>query len=1102
MIEEQTLCLLFTDLVESTALASRVGDEIAQALWVEHVTLLREAIAATGGREVKSLGDGVMVTFGSSVAATRCAIAMQQAIEQRNRRAEHRLELRIGVSLGDVSSHDGDYYGRAVVEAARLCTAARGGQILSTEVVRLMVGSREDFSFKPIGQLELKGFPDEVPAFEVVWRPLPAAASAIPLPPRLRSVPQSGYVGRAAERMRIDELWQRARAGETQVLLISGESGIGKTRLAGDLAVRVHHDGATVLYGACEEELSAPYKPWIESLEHLVGHVSDEVLEDHARRAGGELARLVPALAARLPAAPEPRRSDPDTERYLLFAAIGDLLRSSSANAPTVVLLDDLHWADRETLMLLRHVAQEHGDARLLFIGTYRHSDLGVEHPLRPVLAELRRVEAVHRITLTGLDDTEVAALLANAAGHALDAEALRLAGELRRETDGNPFFTTEIMRHLVEQGAVGQGEDGRWSVRARIDELSLPQSVREVVGYRVQRLGPEAGEVLTAAAVIGREFDLDLLVGVTRRDAEEVLDLLERGVSASLLQESVAVPGRFAFAHALIEHTLYSELSRTRRARLHQRVATELESLTPDRLEPRLGELAHHWLAAAQPTAVQKALTYAQLAGERALASLAPDEAKRWYGRALELAEQVGDPDSSRRCELLIGLGQAQRQSGDSDFRQTLLSAAHLAQTHGDVDRLARAALSVSRGFFHSVGRYDEELAGVYEAALEALPVEDSRRVRVMSLLAVERANQKIPLERRHEMADEALRLARESDDPLLLAHALTYHPLTTIDASTLPERLRHTAEHVLLCERIGDPTLSFQAYSRRCMVLEAGDVGEFDRCLDRMAQLVERVPQPSLRWVLRFTQSARALLAGEIEQAEAKALEAQRVGIASGEPDAAAFFGAQIFGVRHEQARLGELTEALSEMRLANPNIPSFEAMVALTLCETGRREEAGVLLDRMTRERFASVDRGPIWISTLGRWCDVAVRCGDRAAAAELYGQLEPFADQFLWNLVGLWGAVAHHLGGLATLLGRFEAARHHLTAATQLHARMGAPIWLARTRLAQARLLLADHAPEREVAAAIEEVVGAARLHGSVVLEQQVRELPLGDGARVR
>ena len=297
---------------------------------------------------------------------------------------------------------------------------------------------------------------------------------------------------------------------------MSGEPGIGKTRFATHASLDFHAEGAVVLCGHCAEELAAPYGAWIQALSHLVEHAPADVLATHVERHGGELMRIAPALARRVPQAPAPAETDPETERYLLFSAVVGLLEQATIDSPVVLLLDDLHWADRPTLALLKHVLGETDGLRLLVLGTYRDTDLSRDHPLTGVLADLRREEGVERLALRGLGEHEVRSIVEAVVGHELDAIGQELAREIAEETDGNPFFVGEILRHLSESGALVQGADGRWELAHGLEELGLPQSVREVVGRRVDRLGEDCRAVLSAAAVIGRDFDLDLLACVT----------------------------------------------------------------------------------------------------------------------------------------------------------------------------------------------------------------------------------------------------------------------------------------------------------------------------------------------------------------------------------------------------------------------------------------------------------------------------------------------------------------------------------------------------------------------------------------------------------
>ena len=719
----ETVTVLITDLVGSTGLASELGPVAADELRREHFGALRDAVETTGGLEVKNTGDGLMVVFRGAAGALACAVAMQQRIERHNRRGEQELAIRIGIALGDVTPEDGDYFGIPVVEAARLCDRAAGGQILTTDLVRA-IGGREGDDFEPVGSLELSGIPRPVPAHRLDWAPDGGASDRIPLPSRLMGVPAVGYVGRMEERERARGRWDAARGGRRGALLVSGEPGVGKTRFTTHASLDFHAEGAVVLYGHCAEEVAAPYGAWIQALSHFVEHVPADVLATHAARHGGELMRIAPALARRMPQAPAPAETDPETERYLLFSAVVGLLEQATIDSPVVLLLDDLHWADRPTLALLKHVLGETEGLRLLVLGTYRDTDLSRDHPLTGVLADLRREEGVDRLALHGLGEHEVRSIVEAVVGHELDAIGQELAREITEETDGNPFFVGEILRHLSESGALVQGDDGRWELAHGLEELGLPQSVREVVGRRVDRLGEDSRAVLSAAAVIGREFDLDLLASVTGHDEDRLIDVLDGAAEALLVQERPGRTASFSFVHNLINHTLYDVLGVTRRARLHRRVAEALEDLCGDDTGPRVGELARHWSAATAPVDVVKALGYSKRAGHKALAELAPDEAVGWFARALELLDQAPGPDPAEACELMIGLGEAQRQAGRPEFRDTLLRAGRIAEELGDAERMSRAALANNRGFASTFGAVDQERVGALRRAIERDPI------------------------------------------------------------------------------------------------------------------------------------------------------------------------------------------------------------------------------------------------------------------------------------------------------------------------------------------------------------------------------------------
>ncbi len=357
MGETVAATIVYTDLVGSTALTTSVPAAEAERIRGEHFRLLGEAIATHGGREVKNLGDGVMAAFPGCSAALDAATAMQQAIVRHNRvDAGPELSIRIGISTGDCIAEDGDFFGEPSIQAARLCDACEGGQILVASVVGLLV-PRATYTLTSVGELELKGIPEPFAALELAWPP-PALGSSgggspVPMPPRL-AVPSgmSGLVGRRAERQQLTDAFKAAHAGERRVVLVTGEAGLGKTRLTAEFAAEAFDAGAIVLYGRCDEELSVPYLPWVESLGHLVENLDGDALAELDPAARQQLGRLLPQLRREAVDLLESNTADGD--QYALFSSVRRLLEHVAAEQTLLVVLDDLHWADRGTLQPAR----------------------------------------------------------------------------------------------------------------------------------------------------------------------------------------------------------------------------------------------------------------------------------------------------------------------------------------------------------------------------------------------------------------------------------------------------------------------------------------------------------------------------------------------------------------------------------------------------------------------------------------------------------------------------------------------------------------------------------------------------------------------------
>jgi tetratricopeptide (TPR) repeat protein len=1055
----------------------RLGQSAFDDVRRAHFAALRKTIQRTGGDEVKTLGDGVLVIFGSAADAVACAVAMQQAVQRQVVAGQAPLAIRIGVGLGDVVIEEDDVFGTPVVEAARLVEAARPGQILATAIVRLVAGGRARVRFADIGPLRLKGLPEPVPTCEVAWEALPPP---VPLPALLTDMGPV-FVAREAEMERLEQLWKEAVAGDLRVALLAGEPGVGKTRLAAELAGRVDEPGVTVLAGRCDEDLGVPYQPFVEALRHFVDHVPVEELAGRLGRYGGELARLVPEMAEGVPGLAPPLQSDPETERYRLFDAVAAWLAAASQHDPILLVLDDLQWAAGPTLLLLRHlVARRTHATRLLAVGTYRDSELRHDHPLAEVLADLRRQEGVERFSLTGLDQSGVTSLMEQRMGRTLADEELPLARAIYQETEGNPFFVREVLRHLAESGATHQP----------VEELGIPEGVREVVGRRLARLSRDTNDVLRVASVVGTEFEVPVLQEAEHFDEDELLSALEEAGEARVI---VDAPGnRYRFAHSLVRHTLYEGLSAARRVRLHRRVGEAIESVHAQRLDEYMPALVHHWARAAAPRAeTARAVRYAVRAGDLAQAQLAHDEAASYYGQGLELLE-AGGGDDAQRAQLLVSLGEAQHRMGDPGYRATILEGAALAERLGDADCLARAALAGYRGMWTMSLGVDRQRVAALEAALQAWEGrEDLVRARLLANLAVELMF--ADRQRRWALSDEALTVARRLGDRPTLGRVLLSRIAALWEPGALAERRGHVGELAALAADLGDPFVKVWAelYGFET-AMEMGEVDEADRLLaeaQRTALEVER----ALRWFAEFPRAGRALFAGRLAEADVLAREALEIGRAT-QPlnEFRIIFGVQRFEIRFEQDRADRLLPSLLEA--AGTGNPESRAMLAQAYCELGRQQEARAVFDPLMAV-LDDVLPDPNWILAVTRAASVCADLGDRAAAGRLFPLLAPYADRIAGNGVVWIGSVAHYLGILATTLEDFDEAERYLVASDAAHERLHAPGWRARTRLAWARLLLRRGQREdvKQARQLLGQVIVTARDLGLVNLKRRAAEL---------
>jgi hypothetical protein len=964
------------------------------------------------------------------------------------------LEIRIGVAAGEVDVVDDDYFGVAVVEAARLCATASGGEILISELVHVLVRSRGEFELESVGSLELKGLPEPVEAFRLLWEPMgnDGGPAIVPVSARLLLVADTALAGRAEPLTLLADAAKAADAGTRRAVLISGEPGIGKTTLAATFALGAFANSATVLYGRCDEDVVTPYQPWVESLGHLLEHVDDEVVGAHIEACGRVLGRIVPQLDRRAASLLAPVTSaDGDVERHLLFAAVVDLLTRASSDRLVVLLLDDLHWADPSTVQLLGHVLTVDPALRILVIGTFRDSDIGIDHALSAMLGRLHRERGVDRVALSGLGDDELLELLETLAGHDMDDAGVALRDALRAETDGNPFFVGELLRHLRETGVLRRDSAGRWMSSTDITSAGLPVSIREVIGRRIVWLGVETQRVLTLASVIGRDFDVELLAHAAASDVDELVDLCDAAVVAGVLRTTDHLD-RYSFAHALIQRSLYDALSPSRRARLHRQVAELIEETSTDASGGRASELAFHWGLAVRPHDADKAVRYARLAGDEALNQLAPADALRWYGDAValldhqQLGEQVG-------VELLIGIARAQVLLGDPEHRAAIMEAAQAASKLSDGLLLAEAVLVAQTPYNTRIG-VDEPLITLVREALSLIGPDDSAtRCRLLCLLSSQLLYARGVDDERADAASEAIAIARRLGDERTFIEAVIFGDEARCVPDLASTRIAQAEEACTIAERLGDPALLFGAHNTAAYATVPCDRDAFERHLSVIDSLSAASVVPTMIAIAATQHLFLAMLDGNPDSIDAESGVTLQRNLDAGAPDAAAaVFGAAAVVSAWQRGSIDDLLPFIEE-QVAESTLPVYGAVLAWAQALSGDDGSARAALAAVATDVPYDVN----WLMAQVCWAEAAARCNDNEAAALLITRLEPHVNLLATTRASVAMTVGQVAGRLRMVLGDLDIAVGHLDAALVRVVAMRSPFLIADVRCALAAAL---------------------------------------------
>jgi DNA-binding SARP family transcriptional activator len=865
--------------------------------------------------------------------------------------------------------------------------------------------------------------------------------------------PRAVFVGRERELGELLAGLDDACAGRGRLLLLAGEPGIGKSRLAEELIARADERGARVLVGRCWEAGGAPaYWPWVQSLRAYVRDSETAALRSELAGGASDLAQMIPELRERFPDLADPPSVDPEGARFRLFDSAAEFLRHASKKRPLVLVLDDLHVADVPSLLLLRFLARELVSMRVLIVGAYRDVDPIPGEPLTEMLAEVAREPVTRRLTLAGLSEREVEQYVQLTAS---EIASSGLVATLHAETEGNPLFVGEIVRLLSVEGAAAESTDGVGPV--------IPQTVRDVIARRLAHLSPECYQLLALASVIGREFALDALEGAAGVSEDQLFRTLDEATAARVVREVRGDRNPLRFAHVLIRDTLYEGLGAPRRVQLHRRVVQALEPLYGGQPGPHLAELAHHAIAARD---FEKGVRYAWRAADHSLSLLAYEEAARLYQTALDALDAGKGGREEDRCELLLSLGEAHARGGDTaPAKSAFTDAAAIARRVGLSPLLARAAVAYGGRLAWARAGDDDRMVPLLEEGLAALGDGDVElRARLLARLAGALRDEPSRA-RRDDLSREAVELARRSNDLATLTYALDGRAAAIQAHDTATELVALGSELIEVAMRAGDLEKAVAGHMhRRSGELMLGEIARAESDVAAAERLADELRQPVQLWWVCAPRALTALTEGRFAEGEELMEKAIALGEHAQPHGAIPIYWFQRFTLADFTGRLEEVAPALRDLAVRYPARSMCRCAVVYLDARLRRVAHAGRELDALAAGGFSALHLDQEWLYGMSLLAEVAAMLDDARSADHLYRLLIPWAELNAADPdEGVRGSVSRYLGLLATTLGHHGQAAAHYDQAIAANARMRAIPWLAHTQRDYAQLLLIRNQP---------------------------------------
>jgi eukaryotic-like serine/threonine-protein kinase len=1061
--------VVFSDLVNSTALLATLGDDRMDLLRRAHLEDVNAAVGAAGGRVVKTLGDGAMASFESALAALRAAAGIQRAVERLD--ATHGgigIAARVGVAAGEPIADGDDLHGMTVVIASRLSATAATGEVLVQDLVRGLVESRDGVKMDAAREYDLKGVPGPVRASALLWRELtetrgptreadgatvtepsppveradPIRPPEIGLPQMLAAYSEEPLIGRDREIATLREATTAPSAGRRAVVIL-GEPGIGKTRHAAAAAAEAHAQGATVVLARCPPEAVVPFEPWVRAIGELARGGDVEWCEVLAKEAGSELASLVPELSEHSGLAERggaDRMVAAEGARYRLLRGIGAVLECAANGAPLHVVLDDAHWCDPASAQALAYLLDS-VSAPLVLVVTARDREMGRRHPVSRVLSDLRRTGDLEELRLAGLDASGMVALIDARVGRAITPG---LAARLLARTAGNPFFAGELARDLDGRGALAEGDE--------LDSAPVPDAVADLVEERLARLDPRTERFLAAVAAIGPSAPVALAAkagGLSREEAERAV---QEALSERLVDDVVALQPTIAFPHALVREALIAGTGDAARARLHLAIARALEE--DPGAEP--AELARHFGLAVELAGPEPAIDAYRAAAAVAADGHDHEQAAAHMQSALAL---LPEDEPAPRAPSLLELGEQELLCADLvRARKSFRGSIETARASGDAVTLARAALGFAGGdvgFGFELGTDDPVTVEQLREGLEMLGEREPRLALQMTFrlayLLVFTDDERVfaELERRAAALAE-----RVGDAEAKLLGRFTRLILRFAHAPELPPRLAWFDEEIGALLELGEECEREDLLFRVVLIAASveysmGRIRECEEAVERAAEIAQRLATPRFTWEVDLARSMRQTERGNRDAADVLRRRAVSV-IGRLRPDM--HIGVGLFGLMLEEWYFdADVPANLAVNEAMEEAVPRgfVSATVAIAAAYAGDFEKARqrlwmLLGDGDDLEALRHPDgQMPLALALLAF---TATAIGDREAGERLRPLFEPLRSILIVATPALcFGMVPEwHIGRLELLAGRADAAVAELWPALERADEVGA-VW---------------------------------------------------------